>query len=81
MMYGWWEGSSMPWFGMILGPIMMIALIAVAVLLVVWAVRAFGPASSGPADSRPLDMLKQRYARGEIDRAEFEERKQVLSGS
>jgi putative membrane protein len=82
MMYGWWDGSSVPWFGMFFGPIMMIVFIVVTVLLVVWALRAFGPGwRPGSAENTPLDTLKHRYARGEIDRAEYEERKQVLSGS
>ena len=48
---------------------------------VVWAVRAI----AGSNDSRPhyseesaLDILKKRYARGEIGHEEFEEKKRVL---
>jgi putative membrane protein len=39
--------------------------------------RYAGEATSGDT---ALDMLRQRYARGEIDAAEFEERKRTLGG-
>lgn len=82
MMYGWWDGSSAPWYGMIFGPIMMIAFIVLTVVIIAWVLRAFGlgwqPTSSV---NTPLDTLKHRFARGEIDRAEYEERRKVISSS
>jgi len=32
------------------------------------------------ASSEPLQILRERYARGEIDTEEFEERKKILEG-
>jgi putative membrane protein len=83
MRYGWWDDSAIgPWAGMFFGPFMMIIVIALAVLIVVWMVRAIAPGRSPDARrSSVLDILNERYARGEIDRKEYEERKQVLSGS
>lgn len=49
-------------------------------LLVVWTVRQFGGGSSERSERRPLEILEERFARGEIDRDEFEERKRVLEG-
>jgi putative membrane protein len=85
--YGWgphmtgWGGG---WFGMILGPIFMILVlalvIAVAVLLVRWlggSWQAGAPHQPPPART-PLDILKERFARGEIDKEVFEERRRVL---
>ena len=80
MMHGWWDGSSAPWYGMIFGPIMMIAFIVIAVLIIAWVLRAFGLGwQSNEQGKSALDILKDRFARGEIDRTEYEERKQLLS--
>lgn len=50
--------------------------------LVVWiALRSANNANNNPPRSQSksaLDILKDRYARGEIDRAEFEEKKRDL---
>jgi putative membrane protein len=71
---GWW---------MFLGPLWMIvfvaAIVAVVVLLVRWlggSGHATGP-SQPPARS-PIDILRERFARGEIDKEEFEERRKML---
>lgn len=42
MMYGWWDGSPAPWYGMIFGPIMMIVFVVLTVLIIAWALRALG---------------------------------------
>jgi putative membrane protein len=83
MMYGWWDyGAAPPWYGMILGPIAMIAFVVVTVLIIAWVFRAFGFGwQSSPQGKSALDILKDRFARGEIDRSEYEERRQLLSGS
>jgi putative membrane protein len=85
--YGWgpqmmgWGGG---WYGMIFGPIFMILVlglvIAVAVLLVRWLGGASLTATPHQLPARtPLDILKERFARGEIDKGEFEERRRTLS--
>jgi putative membrane protein len=82
MMYGWGNGEPMWWGGMIVGPIMMILFLVVAVLAVAWALRATGLGwSLDRREQTPLDILKSRFARGEIDRAEYEERRKLLNGS
>jgi putative membrane protein len=81
MMYGWEGGSPMWWGGMIVGPIMMIAFVVLMVLAIAWALRATGLGwHSDRKRPSPLDILKDRLARGEIDRAEYEEQRKILSG-
>jgi putative membrane protein len=71
---GWWMALWMLlfWAGMI--------------LVVIWAVRAFtgegrGFGSTGRVGQRnALQILEERFARGEIDRDEFEERRSALQG-
>ena len=76
-----WSGG---WHGWFLGPIMMIVFIAVAVAVVVFLVRwlvgtGHGAAHHAHAAVRtPLEILKERFAKGEIDTEEFEERRRVL---
>lgn len=72
-------------YGMVLGPVFMIFWLAVAIAAIVLLVRWFGGTWGGansppysPSDRTPLDILKGRYARGEIDQKEFEERRGVL---
>jgi len=51
------------------------------ILLVIWGVKAAINGGSGDRRSDPdraLRILEERFARGEIDRAEFEERKAAL---
>ncbi|HEX5241205.1 MAG TPA: SHOCT domain-containing protein [Candidatus Limnocylindrales bacterium] len=64
------------------------ALVIVGVVFAVrWLIRADRnsrlppgpPAPSGPRDD-PLEILRQRYARGEIDEEEFERRRRTLTG-
>ena len=62
--------------------IVMLALaIAVVVLLVRWLAgpwHSLQPPHHMPPGRTPLDILKERFARGEIDKDEFEERRRVL---
>ena len=75
-----WSGG---WSGWFFGPIMMILFMVVAVVVLVLLVRSISGSSHAgaphmPPGKTPLDILKERFARGEIDQAEFEERRKVL---
>ncbi len=56
---------------------MMILIVAALVIGGIFLFRRFSaPVAAGP--SAPLDVLRQRYARGEISREQFEEMKENL---
>lgn len=64
------DGGHMAWMGLWW-------LIGIAALLAcVWIVLRAAAASSsaGPHTESPEQILKQRYARGEVDREEFQQR-------
>jgi len=58
-------------------------LLALAVIiLIVWIVTkgiSAGQYTTPENDKSALDILKERYARGEINKEEFEEKKHVIS--
>ena len=52
------------------------------ILVVVWAVKSAGGSSKNPTETpkSALDILEERYAKGEIDQQEFEQKRKVLNG-
>ena len=74
-----WDGGAWMFFG----PLMMLVFIAAIVVAVVFLVRWLGASGHGmashtPPGKTPVDILKERFARGEIDKEEFEERRRAL---
>jgi putative membrane protein len=69
--HGWGMGFGMGWWW-IIG--------IVLVVLIVWLVSRTANKSNpdNTPDKSAHDILKERYARGDIDKAEFEERKKDL---
>lgn len=77
-----WDGA---WYGWIFGPLMMLIFLAVAVAVVVLVVRGLGgfgvsgsASSAMPIKAQAVDILKERFARGEIGKEEFEEKRKTL---
>lgn len=82
--YGWGP-AMMGWNGMFLGPFFMIFSLVFAIAAVVLLLRWMGGSGYSidhlfhpGAGRKALDILKERYARGEIDKQEFEERRRTL---
>ena len=66
MMYGysvWW----------ILGMGMMVLFWITIILLVIWTLRSLFPHERRSGHDQALEMLRQRYAKGEISAAEYEQ--------
>ena len=76
--------GMMPWYGMIFGPIMMIIWLIVLIVVTAAVIRWLQRGNVGPLPflanrKRALEILEERFAKGEIDKTEFEEKKRLLS--
>ena len=74
--------GSWGWGHMMFGGVMMFAFWGAIILLVVLAVRWMTMGDTvGRSEARrptPLDILQERFARGDIDKDEYEERRRTL---
>lgn len=66
-------GSYSPW-----GWLFMLVVMVLIVLVVVWLVRSFANNKTGSSKEDALDIVKQRYAKGEITKKQFDDMKQDL---
>ncbi len=77
MMWGWGQGGYAPWMGW-LGPVFMLVFLALAVAGIVALVRYAAGRDRSAGTESALELLKKRYARGEISKEEFEEKRNIL---
>lgn len=79
----WHYGSDWGWGHMIFGSVMMLlfwGVIIVGIVIVVrWLAGGVSQQSGSSSQKRSLEILEERFARGEIDKEEFEERKRLLT--
>lgn len=69
---------QMMWLWALLVWVLVVVAIVGGVVLIVRAVRGQGGSSPHRDHADALRILEQRFARGEIDRDEFEERRRTL---
>lgn len=76
-MMGWGGFGFSP-----LWPILMLLfwalIIGGIVMLLIWMFRQTQPTGPGPTGNRPLDILRERYARGEITREQYQDMRRDL---
>ena len=77
-MYGW-DGGGWWGIGMMLFFLLFLGLIVVGVVFVVRSFSDGGRMAQQPGGNRALDILDERFARGEIDKTEYEERRRALT--
>jgi putative membrane protein len=85
----WMHGFGFGWGGMIFGGLLMLLFWGVVIALVVFVVRALSRPGSGQATpsagapgqprDQALEILRERYARGEISKDEFNSMRQDLT--
>jgi len=72
-------GWGMGWFGMIFMLVFWVLVIVGLVFLIKWLIQTTSIGKTvGHSGSKAIDILKERYARGEISKEEFESMKKDI---
>ena len=69
----WWGGYGPAHWMIFFGPLMVVLFVVACVSVAYLVMRP-----DRPYAGHAMDILKARYARGEIDQAEFEKRRSML---
>ncbi|MEK7777137.1 MAG: SHOCT domain-containing protein [Chloroflexota bacterium] len=72
-----WGTSDVGWGWMTLGWVWMVVVWGSIIWLVVWGISRVTPGRTS-SSATPLDIAKERYARGEITKEQFEDLKRTL---
>ncbi len=73
--WGWWS----PIWGIVMLVFWLLVLAGLG-LVVLWFVRQIRPGEAAAGRSRALEILQERYARGEITREQYEQMRRDLEG-
>lgn len=84
-MHGWMGGygpDAWGWMMMLLGGLFWVAVLVLIVVVIMrlWPERGTFR-STAPREDEALSILRKRYASGEIDREDFEQRRRDLTSS
>jgi putative membrane protein len=79
MMHGPWNGAWWDLGTALLG-LVFLALVVAGIVLVVRSFSSGKPTEQQPEASRALNILEERFARGELNQEEYEQRRRVLTG-
>lgn len=74
----WGAGGSGDWVTWLVMILIIVLLVVAIIYLILRLVERRGAALTASGGHRALEILKERYARGEIDRKEFEEKRKDL---
>ena len=79
----WWGHDMMGWGAGFFGGFFMLLFWALIIIGLVFLIRFLAGQTgsrreAGGSGDSPLEILKKRYARGEIDKEEFEEKREAL---
>ncbi len=74
----WFMNEGMGWW-MVFGGVWMVLFWGGLIALIVWGITKLSGRGSSTPEHDPLDVAKERYAKGEISREEFNQLKKDLS--
>ena len=74
-----WPWYNFGWLGMGLGILIMIIIWAGLIALIAWIIIKLVRSGQKSSSETSLDIIKTRYAKGEITKKEFEQLKKDLS--
>ena len=77
MMWGW-PMMGFGGIGMIFGFIFFVLIVIGVILLIVWFIRRTGYSITDKTSNRSLEILKERYAKGELTKEQYENMKKEL---
>ena len=77
---GMMDNWGMGWFGGIFMILFWVLILAGLMFVIKWLIQSTSKGrDDGQSGYRALEILKERYARGEIDKTQFENMKQDLA--